>query len=57
MVCEIKKKEGVIHEELGLVGRHGKFVKGLTYSARRGRVAFLCGIHAAMRFFSRIHQM
>lgn len=59
MVCEIKKKkkEGVIYEELGLVGRCGKFIKGLTYSVRRGRVIFLCGIHAAMRFFSSIHQM
>lgn len=57
LVCEIKKKGGVIHEELGLGERCGKFVKGLTYSARRGRVVFLCGIHAAMRFSSSTHQM
>lgn len=52
-----KKGGGVIHQELGLVGRHGKFVKGLTYAVRRGRVVFLCGIHAAMRIFSSTHQM
>lgn len=53
---KLKKKGGSSTKSWGL-GRHGKFVKGLTYAVRRGRVVFLCGIHAAMRIFSSTHQM